>query len=131
MFQWLSAECGAECSRLKYFMQDNEDTRESLRRRLMKSCWVSAPYGCRLAVALGRDCPQATADVIGPYLNNTAIDKYLSSAPDASRSSRFVLSSESASRSRAIGMLSLGRLLAQLRSRIHADIPDAVDRAKK
>lgn len=61
-------------------MQDDEILGKAYDSRLMKRLLgYLRPYGWQVVVALVAIVLKATADVVGPYLTKTAIDKYLAS----------------------------------------------------
>ncbi|HWZ45747.1 MAG TPA: ABC transporter ATP-binding protein, partial [Candidatus Saccharimonadales bacterium] len=62
-------------------MQDEEILGKAYDSRLMKRLLgYLRPYGWQVALALAAIILKAGADVIGPYLTKTAIDKYLASS---------------------------------------------------
>jgi len=83
-----------------------------------------------VAVAAGRDCPQKPPPIDRHVSHQTDIDKYLASAPGALTVS---IRGSAPIRLRASGRsahASTSGRCWQLRSRIHADLHDAVDGAK-
>src|SRR6267154_4878075 len=95
-------------------MQDDEILGKAYDSRLMKRLLgYLRPYGWQVAVALGAIILKAAADVIGPYLTKTAIDKYLASAPGRPHGLLDSwLSSDPLKGIGQIGMLYIGALLA-------------------
>lgn len=94
-------------------MQEEEVLGKAYDARLMKRLLgYLRPYGWQMALALAAIILKAGADVILPYLTKTAIDKYLSAAPEKSRG--FLdpwLSSDPLRGIAQIGMVYIGALL--------------------
>src|SRR5258708_32730653 len=94
-------------------MQDDEILGKAYDSRLMKRLLgYLRPYGWQVVVALIAIVLKAAADVIGPYLTKTAIDRYLAS--NAARTHGILDSWLSSDPLKGIGQIGLLYIGAQL-----------------
>src|SRR5258708_6585896 len=109
-------------------MQDDEILGKAYDSRLMKRLLgYLRPYGWQVTVALTAIVLKAAADVIGPYLTKTAIDKYL--ARGIGRPHGLLDSRPSPDPLKGMGQIGMLYIGAQLASFVeHADLPDAFQR---
>ena len=99
-----------------------------LMRRLLTYLY---PYKWAAFISIGAILIKATCDVLGPYLTEVAIDRYMTAHPTPRTA--FLARWLSADPFRGIAQIALiylGSLLLRLCAGVYPDLPDAVDRAE-